>query len=156
MRCPACGQLDSRVVDSRPGPAGLEIRRRRECESCRHRFTTYERSDGSAKMILKRDGRHEPFDRDKLRRSLRTACRKRPVSADAIERIVERAAATLEESPEREVSSADLGQHLLQELRRVDEVIFARFASVYLHFNSLSEFADLADYPEEGESGETS
>ncbi len=145
MRCPACGHASSKVVDSRPGPDGLEIRRRRECESCQHRFTTYERTDGSAKMVLKRDGRHEPFDRDKIRRSLRTACRKRPVSADAIERIVERAAARLEESPDREVDSPAIGKHLLEELRVVDEVAYARFASVYLRFESLADFERLAD-----------
>jgi transcriptional repressor NrdR len=144
VRCPACGQLSSKVVDSRPGPDGLEIRRRRECEDCSHRFTTYERTDGSAKMVMKRDGRHEPFDREKIRRSLRTACRKRPVSADAIERMVERAAARVEDSPDREVSSEVIGLHLLDELKQVDEVSFARFASVYQRFQSLNDFVELA------------
>ena len=144
MRCPACGHQSSKVVDSRPGPDGVEIRRRRECESCQHRFTTYERREGSEKMVLKRDGRHEPFDRDKIRRSLRTACRKRPVSADAIERMVERAAARVEDTVDREVSSGAIGMHLLEELRRVDEVSFARFASVYQRFEALDDFLQLA------------
>lgn len=144
MLCPACGHQSSKVVDSRPGPDGLEIRRRRECESCQLRFTTYERREDSEKMVLKRDGRHEPFDRDKIRRSLRTACRKRPVSADAIERMVERAAARVEDSPEREVGSGEIGLHLLEELRKVDEVSFARFASVYQRFEALDDFVELA------------
>lgn len=144
MRCPACGHEGSKVVDSRPGPDGTEIRRRRECERCSHRFTTYERMEGGAKMVVKRDGRHEPFDRDKIRRSLRTACRKRPVSADAIARIEERVSAKVEETPEGEVTSEAIGLQLLEELRDVDEISFARFASVYRRFESLADFTALA------------
>ncbi|MCP4870809.1 MAG: transcriptional repressor NrdR [Proteobacteria bacterium] len=144
MRCPACGHEGSKVVDSRPGLDGMEIRRRRECEKCTHRFTTYERMEGGAKMVVKRDGRHEPFDRDKIRRSLRTACRKRPVSADAIARIEERVSAKVEAAPEGEVTSEAIGLQLLEELRDVDEISFARFASVYRRFESLADFTELA------------
>ena len=145
MRCPACGHGSSKVVDSRPGPDGLEIRRRRSCERCQHRFTTYERMEGGTKMVVKRDGRHEPFDRDKLRRSLRTACRKRPVSADDVARIVERVTSALEARPGPEVDSAHIGELLMAELRRVDEVAYARFASVYRQFSALQDFVDLAE-----------
>jgi len=145
VRCPACGHEGSRVVDSRPGHDGTEIRRRRECEGCGHRFTTYERMEGGAKMVVKRDGRHEPFDRDKIRRSLRTACRKRPVSADAMARIEERVSAKLEEIPEGEVTSEAIGLQLLEELRDTDEISYARFASVYRRFEVLADFVALAE-----------
>lgn len=144
MRCPACGHSNSKVVDSRPGPDGLEIRRRRECDGCGHRFTTYERMEGGTKTVVKRDGRHEPFDREKLRRSLRTACRKRPVSADEGARMVERVTAAVEARPGTEVDSAMIGEALLAELRRVDEVAYARFASVYRQFTTLQDFLELA------------
>ena len=145
MKCPACGHQSSRVVDSRPGPDGVEIRRRRECDDCTHRFTTYERIEDSGKMVVKRDGRREPFDADKVRRSLRTACRKRPVSADIMERMVDRVAAMIDEGPERELASEALGRQLLKELAGVDEVSYARFASVYRRFNSLADFVSLAN-----------
>jgi transcriptional repressor NrdR len=132
------------VVDSRPSPEQGEIRRRRECEHCAGRFTTYERVDGIGAMVLKRDGRREPFDPDKVRRALRIACRKRPVSADAIERVVGRIASGVDESPEQELPSQEIGRRLLEELASVDEVSFARFASVYLRFESLADFARLA------------
>jgi len=101
--------------------------------------------EGGTKMVVKRDGRHEPFDRDKLRRSLRTACRKRPVSADDVARIVERVTSALEARPGPEVDSAHIGELLMAELRRVDEVAYARFASVYRQFSSLQDFVDLAE-----------
>jgi len=144
MKCPSCAHSASRVVDSRPGLEGVEIRRRRECENCGGRFTTYERSDGLGAMVLKRDGRREAFDPDKLRRSLRTACRKRPVSADILERIVGRIASAVDEGAEQEIPSEELGRSLLEELATVDEVSFARFASVYLRFERLADFTRLA------------
>ena len=148
MRCPSCRNQASRVVDSRPSPEGAEIRRRRECEHCSTRFTTYERVEGTGKMVVKRDGRRAPFDPEKVRRSLRTACRKRPVSADAIEAMVQRATSMVEDRPEREVSTRDLGRQLLEELSEVDEVSYARFASVYRRFESLADFEALAiQYP---------
>ena len=145
MKCPSCSHGASRVVDSRPSPEQGEIRRRRECEKCTSRFTTYERIDGQGAMVLKRDGRREPFDADKIRRALRIACRKRPVSADAIERAVGRVALGVDESPEQELPSQEIGQRLLAELAAVDEVSFARFASVYLRFERLEDFVKLAE-----------
>jgi len=145
MKCPSCGHGASRVVDSRPSPEQGEIRRRRECEQCTGRFTTYERIDGLGSMVLKRDGRREPFDADKIRRSLRIACRKRPVSADAIERMVGRVAGSIDENPEQELPSKEIGGLLLAELAAVDEVSFARFASVYLRFERLADFVQLAE-----------
>mgnify|MGYP000486181526 CR=1 FL=1 len=140
MRCPACGNTSSKVVDSRPAPDGDAIRRRRSCERCGARFTTWERIEELVPLVVKRDGRREPFQRDKLRRSLSIACRKRPVSADQIERIVARIADAVSE---REVSSEDIGQLVLVELGEIDEVAYARFASVYLRFESLEEFRAL-------------
>ncbi len=145
MKCPSCSHSTSRVVDSRPSPEQGEIRRRRECEKCTSRFTTYERIDGQGAMVLKRDGRREPFDADKIRRALRIACRKRPVSADAIERAVGRVALSVDESPEQELPSEEIGKRLLAELAAVDEVSFARFASVYLRFERLEDFVQLAE-----------
>lgn len=145
MKCPSCNHGTSRVVDSRPSPEQGEIRRRRECEKCTARFTTYERIDGQGAMVLKRDGRREPFDADKIRRALRIACRKRPVSADAIERAVGRVALSVDESPEQELPSEEIGKRLLAELAAVDEVSFARFASVYLRFERLQDFVLLAE-----------
>ena len=144
MRCPACSHLASKVVDSRPGNEGQEIRRRRECELCRHRFTTYERCEQIVPLVVKRDGRREEFEREKLRRALRTACRKRSVTAEVIEEIVERVADDLEGTAAREVSSQEIGELLLNELAEVDQVAYARFASVYLSFETLSDFISLA------------
>ena len=143
MRCAVCNSIESKVVDSRPGSDGGSIRRRRECEECGGRFTTYERLESIVPMIVKRDGRRESFDADKIRRALRTACRKRPVSADAIERIVERIVGTLTESTDREAPTSAIGDLLLVELKEVDEVSYARFASVFLRFETLDEFAGL-------------
>ena len=148
MRCPDCGQTTSRVVDSRGAPDGIEIRRRRECETCAGRFTTYERVETAPPMVVKRDGRREAFDPDKLRRALRTACRKRPVSADAIERMVGRVTRNVGAFGEREVATESIGRALLDELAVIDEVSYARFASVYLRFESLSDFESLR--PERG------
>lgn len=143
MRCPDCGHTTSKVVDSRGGPDSLEIRRRRECESCASRFTTYERMELAPPMVVKRDGRREAYDPEKLRRALRTACRKRPVSADQIERMVGRVTRKVGAFGEREVASESIGRSLLEELAAVDEVSYARFASVYLRFESLEDFESL-------------
>ena len=143
MRCPSCSHLASKVVDSRPGNEGQEIRRRRECELCHDRFTTYERCEQIVPLVVKRDGRREEFQRDKLRRALRTACRKRSVTAEVIEDIVERLANDLEGTAAREVESQEIGKHLLNALAKVDQVAYARFASVYLRFDTLSDFQTL-------------
>ena len=145
MRCPDCGHLSSKVVDSRPAPEGDVIRRRRECEQCGERFTTHERSERSLPLVIKQDGRREPWSREKLLKSLGTACRKRPVTALKIDRMVERVEAKMAQRGERELPSADIGEALLFALKKVDEVAYARFASVYLRFESLDDFQRLAE-----------
>lgn len=141
MRCPACGNTSSKVVDSRPAPDGDAIRRRRACERCGARFTTWERVEELVPLVVKRDGRREPFQRDKVRRSVSIATRKRPVNADQIEGIVARIADAV---TDREAASEELGRLVLDELADIDEVAYARFASVYLRFESLAEFQALA------------
>ena len=145
MRCPNCSSTGSRVVDSRPGPDGASIRRRRECEACATRFTSYERLEAVVPMIVKRDGRREPFAPDKVRQALRTACRKRPVSSDTIERIVERVGAGLTLLGDREAASGTIGTALLRDLKEEDEVSYARFASVFLRFETLADFVALSE-----------
>ena len=140
MRCPACGNTSSKAVDSRPAPDGDAIRRRRACERCGARFTTWERVEELVPLVVKRDGRREPFQRDKVRRSVSIATRKRPVTADQIERIVSRIADAV---TDREADSEELGRLVLEELADIDEVAYARFASVYLRFESLEEFRSL-------------
>jgi transcriptional repressor NrdR len=142
MRCPRCTNAESRVVDSRPGHEGGAIRRRRECERCGHRFNTWERVDGTEIVVVKRDGRREPWDREKIRQGLRIACRKRPVPVNGIERVVERVEVRM--AGRAEVGSEDIGRAVLDELARLDEVAWVRFASVYLRFASLEEFERFA------------
>lgn len=143
MLCPACGNGSSRVVDSRPAPDGDAIRRRRACERCGERFTTWERVEEVVPLVVKRDGRREPFQRDKIRRSVSIAIRKRPVAADEVERIAARVADEVTRSVGSELPSEDIGELVLSELAAVDEVAYARFASVYLRFESLADFKDL-------------
>jgi transcriptional repressor NrdR len=145
VRCPACGSLASKVVDSRPAPEGTEIKRRRACEACGERFTTYERVEVQLPLVVKRDGRREPWDADKLRWALRTACRKRPVTAEAMEAMVARTTARVIAQGEREVATSEIGEALLDELHAVDEVAYARFASVYRQFERLADFVSLAE-----------
>lgn len=143
MLCPACGNTVSRVVDSRPAPDGDAIRRRRACDRCGERFTTWERVEEVVPLVVKRDGRREPFQRDKIRRSVSIAVRKRPIPADEVERIVARVSDEVIRSVGSEMSSEDVGELVLSELAAVDEVAYARFASVYMRFESLADFADL-------------
>jgi len=143
MLCPACGNTASRVVDSRPAPDGDAIRRRRACDRCGERFTTWERVEEVVPLVVKRDGRREPFQRDKIRRSVSIAVRKRPIPADEVERIVARVSDEVIRSVGSEMSSEDVGELVLSELAAVDEVAYARFASVYMRFESLADFADL-------------
>lgn len=129
-------------MDSRPGHEGGAIRRRRECEGCQNRFNTWERVEGAEIVVVKRDGRREPWDREKLRDGLRIACRKRPVPVTAIEKVVERVEARV--GGRGEVGTEDIGRAALDELARLDEVAWVRFASVYLRFASLEEFERFA------------
>jgi len=140
MKCPQCGYHDSKVIDSRTTPEKDMIRRRRECLSCHHRFTTVEHLEIIQPMIVKKDGRREPFDPQKLMRGLRKACEKRPVSIDALERIVMRIEQEIQERGEKEVSSRKIGENVMIALHALDDVAYVRFASVYREFKDIEEF----------------
>ena len=142
MRCPYCGTLENRVIDSRLSQAGEVTRRRRECEHCGRRYTTYERVEQTLPLIIKNDGRRQPYDRDKLLAGLRRACVKRPVSAEALERFLHQVERWLVDTGEQEVPSRRLGEHVLHELRGLDPVAYVRFASVYKDFQDIGEFLD--------------
>lgn len=146
MKCPFCGHPDSKVVDSRPDKGGAAIRRRRECEDCTKRFTTYERIEEMLPLVCKKDGRREQFDRLKVVAGIKKACEKRPVSMEAIERMTDRLEARLQESSEREIPASQIGEWIMNELHGTDEVAYVRFASVYRSFKDINEFmAELQD-----------
>ena len=140
MKCPFCGHLGDKVVDSRESKEGEAIRRRRECLDCGRRFTSYERIDEIAYMAIKKDGTRERFDRQKLVAGLLKACEKRPVSMAAIEAVADRVEAVLQERAEKEMSTGDIGALVMDELRRLDKVAYVRFASVYRQFRDIGEF----------------
>jgi transcriptional repressor NrdR len=142
MKCPYCSHLGDKVVDSRESKEGEVIRRRRECLECGKRFTSYERIDEIPYMVVKKDGTRERFDRQKLVQGLLKACEKRPVSVAALETIADRVEATLQERPEKEIATADIGTFVMEELRKLDKVAYVRFASVYKHFRDIGEFWD--------------
>jgi transcriptional repressor NrdR len=144
MKCPFCRRPDSKVIDSRASSDGFVIRRRRECDGCGARFTTYERVEHAALRVRKRDGRREDFDRGKLRRSIEVACRKRPVPTDAIESAVALIENDVADTFGREIDSRQLGELVMRELRKLDEVAYVRFASVYRAFEDVDEFVDEA------------
>lgn len=146
MKCPFCGYLDTKVVDSRPDKGGATIRRRRECESCGKRFTTHERVEDILPLVQKKDGRRESFDRLKVIGGIQKACEKRPVSVEQIELMVDRLETRLQESGEREIASTMIGEWVMNELHNVDQVAYVRFASVYRSFKDINEFmAELQD-----------
>lgn len=140
MRCPLCSAADTRVINSRLATEGEQVRRRRECLSCRERFTTYESAELQLPELVKSDGSRESFDEDKLRRGIQKALEKRPVSVDQIEATINRVRRTLQASGEREVPSRLLGEAVMDELRSLDHVAFVRFASVYRDFKTIEEF----------------
>lgn len=142
MQCPYCGTLESRVVDSRLAAAGTVTWRRRECESCRRRFTTYERVEQSPPVVKKKDGTREPFDRAKLLRSLRVACSKRPVSTETLDQEVAMVERLVAQSGEKEVESRFIGECVMARLREIDAVAYVRFASVYREFRDASAFLE--------------
>ncbi|MEM7136871.1 MAG: transcriptional regulator NrdR [Myxococcota bacterium] len=142
MRCPYCGTLDNRVIDSRLSQAGEVTRRRRECEKCGRRYTTYERVEQMLPLVIKNDGRRQPYDRNKLLAGLRRACVKRPVSAEALERLLSQVERWMADTGEQEVSAAQLGDQVLVELRDLDQVAYVRFASVYRDFQDVSQFLE--------------
>jgi transcriptional repressor NrdR len=140
VKCPYCGHLGDKVVDSRESKEGDAIRRRRECLECGRRFTSYERIDEIPYMVVKKDGRRERFDRQKLVEGLLKACEKRPVRVAALEAIADRIEAALQERPEREMATQEIGQLVMDELKTLDKVAFVRFASVYRNFRDIDEF----------------
>lgn len=140
MKCPFCGHLDDKVVDSREGKEGEVIRRRRECVGCGRRFTSYERIDEIPHMVVKKDGSRERFERQKVIAGMLKACEKRPVSVAALETVANRVETTLQERSDREISTAEVGAFVMEELKRLDKVAYVRFASVYRHFRDIGEF----------------
>lgn len=142
MKCPFCGHVEDKVVDSRVAKIGDTIRRRRECEKCQRRFTTYERIDEIPYMVVKKDGRREKFDRQKILAGLLKACEKRPVAMSKLEQIVNEAEAFVAESPDRERPSPEVGELVMNYLKKLDKVAYVRFASVYLDFKDVREFMD--------------
>jgi transcriptional repressor NrdR len=140
MKCPFCGHLQDRVVDSRESREGDAIRRRRECLGCNRRFTSYERIDEIPYMVIKKDGRREEFDRQKIMGGLLKACEKRPVSVMQLEAIANEIESFVQESSERERSTQEIGEVLMERLRKLDKVAYVRFASVYLDFKDIKEF----------------
>lgn len=141
MRCPACGNPESKVVDSRPSEDGTAIRRRRECLSCSRRFTTYERLGDSPLLIIKTDGSSEAYDRQKLMRGLLIACAKRPIAPEQIAALIESIESELRNTSKSEIKSKELGDMALVRLSKLDDVAYVRFASVYKDFQNVEEFA---------------
>ena len=142
MKCPFCKADDDRVVDSRSSADGFAIRRRRECLACGRRYTTYERIEESPIRVVKKDGAREPFERRKILAGLMRACEKRPVSIDTLEEIVSRIEHQVTDQFDREVPSKFIGRLVMREIRKVDQVAFVRFASVYRDFKDVTEFMD--------------
>ncbi|MFN8626342.1 MAG: transcriptional regulator NrdR [Candidatus Binatia bacterium] len=140
MKCPFCHDLENRVIDSRLGKDGDVIRRRRECGHCKRRFTTYERIEEMLPMVVKKDGRREVFDRQKIVSGLKKACEKRPVSIGAIEETADRIEQALQERGDKEVPSSGIGEAVMRELHTLDKVAYVRFASVYRSFKDVGEF----------------
>jgi transcriptional repressor NrdR len=146
MRCPFCAEQEDKVVDSRVNRDGILIRRRRECLGCHRRYTTYERVEEVLPVVVKKDGRREPFDRGKILQGLKKACEKRPVPVAVLEEIADRVEKRVQESGEPEVSSRMIGENVMAHLHRVDQVAYVRFASVYREFKDVTQFMDeLAD-----------
>ena len=142
MRCPFCSAVDDKVVDTRPSDNDQVIRRRRECTGCGRRFTTYERVDEILPMVIKKDGRREPFDRAKILSGLKKACSKRPVPVEVLEKAADRIERALEEAGEKEIPSSRIGDAVMDALREIDEVAYVRFASVYRSFRDVNELMD--------------
>ncbi|MCX5885036.1 MAG: transcriptional regulator NrdR [Proteobacteria bacterium] len=140
MKCPFCSSIENRVIDSRLSKDGNIIRRRRECTSCQRRFTTHERVEEISPVVIKKDGRREPFDRNKIFAGIQRACEKRPVSIEVIDSLVEKMERNFQEKGDKEIKSTEIGERVMQELHSLDEVAYVRFASVYRQFKDISEF----------------
>lgn len=142
MKCPYCLYPESKVIDSRPADDGQRIRRRRECLSCKKRFTTYEAIESQPVIIIKRDKSRQVFDRNKLLSGMLRACEKRPVSLETLEKAIDEIESQLQNSLEREVTSVSVGEMALEKLRGIDEIAYVRFASVYRDFKDINSFLD--------------
>jgi len=140
VKCPFCGHLGDKVVDSRESKEGEVIRRRRECLDCGKRFTSYERIDEIPYMVVKKDGTRERFERQKLIAGLLKACEKRPVKVAQVEAVADKVEGLLQDRPDKEISTAEVGEAVMDELKRLDKVAYVRFASVYRHFRDIGEF----------------
>jgi transcriptional repressor NrdR len=150
MRCPYCGFLESKVIDSRESKKGISIRRRRECLSCKRRFTTYEKIEEIPYMVVKKDGTRQPFDAQKLLKGMMKACEKRPIQISQLEEIVEEIESILQERPDKEIGVAEIGQLVMDRLKDLDKVAYVRFASVYREFGDVAEFrSELEDLMKE-------
>jgi len=140
MKCPFCADLDNKVIDSRLSKDGISIRRRRECLKCGRRFTTYERVEESQLLVIKKDGRREPFDREKIRSGMLKATQKRPVSVEAIDAFIDSMERSFQEANLKEIPASRIGEQVMAELHGLDEVAYVRFASVYRQFKDLEDF----------------
>jgi transcriptional repressor NrdR len=140
VKCPFCANIDDKVIDSREGRSGDTIRRRRECLKCARRFTTYERIDEIPYMVIKKDGRRERFERQKILQGLLKACEKRPVPTPKLEAIVDEIEGVVQEATERELTTTEIGELIMRGLKKLDKVAYVRFASVYMDFKDVQEF----------------
>ena len=142
MKCPFCDDIEDKVVDSRMAKEGEVIRRRRECLSCKRRYTTYERVEETMPAVVKKDGRREPFDRSKIVFGLKKACEKRPISTATIETVTDRIEKRIQDLGETEIVSTAVGEEVMRELSQLDQVAYVRFASVYREFKDIDQFMD--------------
>jgi transcriptional repressor NrdR len=140
MKCPFCGETTNKVIDSRVGRGGRVIRRRRECLQCGKRFTTHERVETVLPMVVKKDGRREPFNHEKIRAGIQKACQKRPISITMIDDFVDSLGQVFQEGGQREIQSSDIGEMVIEKLKDWDDVAYVRFASVYRQFKDINEF----------------
>jgi transcriptional repressor NrdR len=140
MKCPFCAEINNKVIDSRLGKDGRMIRRRRECLNCNKRFTTYEKVEAVLPMVVKKDGRREPFNNEKIRAGIQMACQKRPISINKIDDFVDSLAQQFQESGNREINSSEIGERVIERLKIWDDVAYVRFSSVYRQFKDINEF----------------
>jgi transcriptional repressor NrdR len=140
MKCPFCAEINNKVIDSRLGKDGRMIRRRRECLNCNKRFTTYEKVEAVLPMVVKKDGRREPFNNEKIRAGIQMACQKRPISINKIDDFVDSLAQQFQESGNREINSSEIGERVIERLKSWDDVAYVRFSSVYRQFKDINEF----------------
>lgn len=140
MKCPYCGNIEDKVVDSRLSAENISVRRRRECLKCGRRFTTYEHIEGLPLMVIKKDGRREPFDRKKILSGILKACEKRPISVERLEDLVDNIERLIQRKFEKEVKASEVGELVVKELHNLDDVAYVRFASVYRQFRDINEF----------------